>query len=84
MAFSDRFKNRFRQPHLWLIGVTVGLPAAMATTRLIASQLFGLAPTDLLTISLAALLMITVAALSGYLPARRASRLDPMTALRHE
>jgi predicted permease len=67
-----------------VIGVVIGLGAAVATTRLIASMLFGLAPTDPVTISLAILLMLSVAALAGYLPARRASKVDPMVALRYE
>jgi ABC-type antimicrobial peptide transport system permease subunit len=66
------------------VGVTIGLGAALATTRLISSLLFGLTPTDPLTIVVAALLMIAVAALAGYLPARKASRVDAMTALRCE
>jgi predicted permease len=67
-----------------VIGVVIGLGAAVATTRLIAAMLFGLAPTDLMTISFAVLLMIAVAALAGYLPARKASKVDPMIALRYE
>jgi ABC-type antimicrobial peptide transport system permease subunit len=66
------------------LGVGVGLAAAMATTRLVGALLFRLSPTDPLTIALATLLMIVVAALAGYLPARRASRIDPMVALRYE
>jgi predicted permease len=66
------------------LGVGVGLAAAMATTRLVGALLFELSPTDPLTIALATLLMIVVAALAGYLPARRASRIDPMAALRYE
>ncbi len=61
-----------------------GLGAALAATRLISSLLFGLAPNDPMTILVAALLMVGVAALAGYLPARRASRVDPMVALRYE
>jgi ABC-type antimicrobial peptide transport system permease subunit len=56
----------------------------MATTRLVAALLFGLEPNDPGTITLATLLMIGVAAMAGYLPARRAARVDPMIALRHE
>jgi predicted permease len=66
------------------LGVGVGLAAAMATTRLVSALLFGLTPNDPTTIALATLLMIGVAALAGYLPARRAARVDPMIALRHE
>ena len=67
-----------------VIGVVIGLGAAVATTRFVATMLFGLAPNDLLTISVAVLLMIAVAALAGYIPARRASKVDPMIALRYE
>jgi predicted permease len=66
------------------IGVVIGLSAALATTRLITSLLYGLNPNDPLTITLAGLLLLTVAPIAGYLPARRASRVDPMVALRHE
>ena len=66
------------------IGVGVGLAAALATTRVIASLLYGLAPADALTIISAALLMAAVAAAAAYLPARRASRVDPVKALRPE
>jgi predicted permease len=69
---------------LVVIGVFIGLSAALATTRLIASLLYGLTPNDPLTIALAGLLLMTVTALAGYLPARRASRVDPMAPLRHE
>jgi len=69
---------------LALIGMVIGLGGALLATRLISSLLFGLTPTDPLTIGLATLLMLAVAALAGYLPARRASRIDPMVALRVE
>ncbi len=69
---------------LVVIGVITGLSAALATTRLITSLLYGLTPNDPLTIGLASLLLLAVAALAGYLPARRAARVDPMEALRHE
>jgi predicted permease len=66
------------------IGMAIGLGAALATTQLISTLLFGLSPDDPLTIAAAALLMTIVAAFAGYLPARRAARVDPMTALRCE
>ncbi|HSE98289.1 MAG TPA: FtsX-like permease family protein, partial [Blastocatellia bacterium] len=66
------------------IGVAIGLGAALATTRLISSMLFGLTPNDPLTIGLAALVLSAVAAVAGYLPARRAARVNPIVALRHE
>jgi predicted permease len=69
---------------LVVIGVITGLSAALATTRLITSMLYRLTPNDPLTIGLAGLLLLAVAALAGYLPARRAARVDPMEALRHE
>jgi putative ABC transport system permease protein len=69
---------------LILIGIALGLPAAIAATQWISSMLFGLTPTDPLTIMFATLFMITVATFAGYLPARRASQVDPMVALRYE
>jgi predicted permease len=69
---------------LVVIGVIIGLSAAIGATRLITSLLYGLTPNDPLTITLASLLLLTVAALAGYLPARRAARVDPMVALKHE
>jgi predicted permease len=66
------------------LGIGIGLTAALATTRYVASLLFDLTPNDPLTITLATLLMIGVAILAGYLPARRAARVDPLIALRTE
>ncbi len=65
-------------------GLTIGLIAALATTRFIASFLYGIKSTDPLTLSIAAGVLAIVAAIAGYLPARQASRLDPMVALREE
>ena len=66
------------------VGVAIGIPAALAASRLVSSVLYGLKATDPITIAMSALVMIAVAALAGYLPAQRAARVDPMVALRHE
>jgi ABC-type antimicrobial peptide transport system permease subunit len=66
------------------IGVAIGLAAAWVATRFIETQLFGIQPTDLLTMALAALGIGVVAGLAGYVPARRATGIDPMRALRWE
>ena len=66
------------------VGLAVGIGAALATTRLVASFLYGLQPNDPWTLGMAAAILTMVAAIAGYLPARTASRLDPMTALREE
>jgi predicted permease len=66
------------------VGVTIGLATALAAGRLVESQLFGLEPTDPATVGLAVTVMLLVAAAAGYLPARRAARVDPMIALRYE
>jgi predicted permease len=70
---------------LWVaLGVVLGLGAALATAPWLESLLFELKPRDPLTIGLAALVLLAVAALAGYLPARRAARVDPLVALRHD
>jgi predicted permease len=66
------------------LGAAFGLGAALAVTRWVESLLFGLKANDPLTMVLAALVLLTVAAVAGYLPARRAARIDPLKALRHE
>jgi predicted permease len=67
-----------------VIGVVVGLAGAIAGGRFVQSVLFGLTPTDVWTISGAIAATILVSLAAGYLPARRASRVDPMVALRYE
>jgi len=67
---------------LALIGVGVGVVASLALARLIASLLFETAPSDPLTFGGMVVLLGIVALLAGYLPARRASKIDPMVALR--
>jgi predicted permease len=69
---------------LVVIGIAAGLGIAIAASRLVATLLFGLPATDVITMLLAIGVMVTVSALAGYLPARRASRVDPMVALHYE
>jgi ABC-type antimicrobial peptide transport system permease subunit len=69
---------------LILIGLAVGIPLLFAASRLLTSLLFGVSPTDPATLTATALLMLSIAALAAYLPARRASRVDPIAALRQE
>ena len=66
------------------VGVAIGAPAAWAATRLVKTQLFGIQPADPLTMALAAVGIASVAVFAGYMPARRATSIDPMRALRWE
>ena len=63
---------------LSVIGVAIGRAGAYAATRLVQKELFGILPTDALTMVLSAVGIATVAIVSGYLPARRATAIDPM------
>jgi len=69
---------------LVIVGIVIGLAVALGASRLVKTLLFGLAPTDVFSLMTAILVMIAVSAFAGYLPARRASRVDPMVALHQE
>ena len=65
-------------------GLALGLPAALALSRLVQTMLYGLKPHDAWSFTLAAIVMAAIGAAAAWIPARRASRVDPMTALRCE
>jgi predicted permease len=67
-----------------LIGIAVGVPLAFVAARLIASMLFGVTSFDLVTVSVSVVVLVTTGLVSGYLPARKATKVDPMVALRYE
>jgi ABC-type antimicrobial peptide transport system permease subunit len=79
---------------LWLVmreslqlvtmGMAIGVPVALALQRLVASMLFGLRPNDPVTLIGSVVALLLVAAVAGYVPARRASQIDPMISLRYE
>jgi putative ABC transport system permease protein len=69
---------------LALVGIVLGLAGAFAATRLMKTLLFGVTATDVTTFVVVSLLILLVAVLACYVPARRAAKVDPMEALRYE
>ena len=69
---------------LALLGIAIGLAGSWALTRFMKGLLFGVQPTDLLTFSLVSLFLLVAAFAACYLPARRATKVDPLVALRYE
>ena len=69
---------------LVMVGLAIGIPLSLASTRLLHSYLFGLKGTDPLSLIAVVVLLGVVAALAGFIPARRAAGVDPTVALRYE
>jgi len=89
MALGANPRNVLRMLVFWgmrltLIGVTLGVAAALALTRVIRNLLFEVSATDPATFASIALLLVSVALIASYIPARRATKVDPLQALRHE
>jgi ABC-type antimicrobial peptide transport system permease subunit len=67
-----------------IIGVVLGVPAGLAATRLIRTQLYGVGPVDLPSLGVAVVVLVATAIVASYLPARRAAKVGPLEALRLE
>ncbi len=89
MALGARTRNvlaMILREAVWLalVGIVIGLPFVFVVTRFARSMLFDLTPTDPLSLTAAAVFLFGIALVAGFLPARRASRIDPLEALRYE
>jgi ABC-type antimicrobial peptide transport system permease subunit len=74
-----------RRALVWMaMGIALGIPIALSATRFAESLLFGLSPADTATLAAAAVLMLVSGLVAAYIPAHRAARIDPLTALRFE
>jgi putative ABC transport system permease protein len=69
---------------LAIVGLVIGVPVAFGTSKFVASFLYNMKPNDPVALTIAVSTLVVAALLAGYVPARRASRIDPMVALRHE
>ncbi len=69
---------------LTFFGIAIAVPSALALTRLVRTQLYGILPNDPMSVAVSAVVLAGVALLAGYVPAERATRVNPITALRHE
>ena len=69
---------------LVIVGVVVGVPAALLSSRLLKSMIFGLKSTDPISMLIVVAVLAVIAAFAGFIPARRATKIDPMVALRYE
>jgi putative ABC transport system permease protein len=82
---TDVFKLILRNGlMLTLFGMVLGVGGAIALTRLLRTLLFGVTPTDMITFVIVSVVLVVVALLACYLPARRATKVDPLVALRYE